>query len=509
LSCLDKFIGDAIKAAETAPWGVDIKNYTPGSNYRVSGTGTSHGMGNNFASHLWAYLKQANGLTSGLETALNNSTIVQSDNKVAQAFLNCTGGYDGVTRKPTVYARYQIGGAIDFNENVDSYNLGNGCDAGTVYLKDDCSFVSLQAAQNSKNSKRQLCGNTKIDLTLSTPLSLVWSSAVTEEPSRIVSFKLNPHSEATRWMWRASSSLPLLVYDRDHTGGITSAEQLFGSWTFGGKHSASSEEKRPAATPWRDGYEALSTLDTDHDGAISGAELAPLGLWFDENRDGVSQSGEVKTLAEVSVKALYYNPDATEKGAIIANKGYERVVKGKVEVLPSIDWYEKALKAGPGELLESEGGAASDGARSDQIGEQVSEHRNSDTPRLFGVWGWTIDKSSDESSQGSAASGYLSLEAFEDKVFGATISQVDVSGDEKVAGFVSFKHFIGSVGKADTGQPEVKFTVKVASGATLTNTATLSTDGKTLNGKTVVTNSQESTTGSYEYTWNARRLTKY
>jgi hypothetical protein len=250
-------------------------------------------------------------------------------------------------------------------------------------------------------------------------------------------------------------------------------------------------------------------LDKDLDGEVSGAELDPLALWFDDNRDGISQRGEVRTLADVSVTTLYYNPDKTEQGAIIASKGYERVVDGKAIVLPSMDWYEKGLKAGPGDLLESESGSVSDSASSKQTSKQVSKTQNGETSRLFGVWGWAIDTSSNGSSEASRASGYLSLDPLENGVFGTTISQVDVSGDPKLAGMVGFKHFVGSLSKTEAGQQEVKFTVKVANGATLSNTATLSVDGKTLKGKTVVANSDNSTTGSYEYTWNAQRLTKY
>ena len=39
---------------------------------------------------------------------------------------------------------------------------------------------------------------------------------------------------------------------------------------------------------------SLALLDTNHDGKLSGKELDALALWFDKNRDGVSQPGEVK-----------------------------------------------------------------------------------------------------------------------------------------------------------------------------------------------------------------------
>ena len=64
-------------------------------------------------------------------------------------------------------------------------------------------------------------------------------------------------------------------------------------------------------------------------------------MWFDKNRDGVSQPGEVESLSSLGVTALYYKPDRTDpkSGDIRADLGYERVVNGKLVKGPSVDWF--------------------------------------------------------------------------------------------------------------------------------------------------------------------------
>ena len=51
-------------------------------------------------------------------------------------------------------------------------------------------------------------------------------------------------------------------------------------------------------TQWENGFEALGSLDTDRDGELRGSELDPLALWFDRDRDGVAQPGEVTSIVE-------------------------------------------------------------------------------------------------------------------------------------------------------------------------------------------------------------------
>ena len=78
---------------------------------------------------------------------------------------------------------------------------------------------------------------------------------------------------------------------------------------------------------------------------ISGKELDALALWFDKNRDGISQPGEVKSLSSLGVVALYYKPDRTDpkSGDIRADLGYERLVNGKLIKGASVDWFAQTF----------------------------------------------------------------------------------------------------------------------------------------------------------------------
>ena len=73
-------------------------------------------------------------------------------------------------------------------------------------------------------------------------------------------------------------------------GSITSGLQLFGSVTFW--------------MFWRQGYDALRSLDDDGDGQIAGPELRGLALWHDRNANGRSDPGEVRPVGEWGIVSL-------------------------------------------------------------------------------------------------------------------------------------------------------------------------------------------------------------
>lgn len=91
------------------------------------------------------------------------------------------------------------------------------------------------------------------------------------------------------WTW-ITPEAGWLVYDADDRGTITSALQLFGGVTFW--------------LFWSNGYEPMRALDDDGDGELSGVELQHLAIWHDRNRDGVSDRGEVQSLAAHGIVAL-------------------------------------------------------------------------------------------------------------------------------------------------------------------------------------------------------------
>jgi hypothetical protein len=112
----------------------------------------------------------------------------------------------------------------------------------------------------------------------------------------------------TGWV---SSSDGLLVMDRDHDGQINDGSELFGS---------STQLSNGARAP--DGYAALRELDSNHDGAISAddAAYADLRVWVDSNSDGVTETGELKTLASLGISQISTNTSVgtgTDNGNIL------------------------------------------------------------------------------------------------------------------------------------------------------------------------------------------------
>jgi hypothetical protein len=101
--------------------------------------------------------------------------------------------------------------------------------------------------------------------------------------------------ENTAWI---ENSDALLVNDVNNDGIINNASELFGNYT---KNSDGSIAKS--------GYQALSYYDTNSDGVVNATDtrFSELKLWIDSDQDGVTDSGELKTLSEMGVTSLKLN----------------------------------------------------------------------------------------------------------------------------------------------------------------------------------------------------------
>jgi hypothetical protein len=96
----------------------------------------------------------------------------------------------------------------------------------------------------------------------------------------------------TGWV---SSGDGLLVMDRNHDGQINDGSELFGSST-----TLSNGQKAA------DGYSALREMDANHDNVIDQNDAAfnDLRVWVDGNSDGVTETGELKTLASLGITQI-------------------------------------------------------------------------------------------------------------------------------------------------------------------------------------------------------------
>jgi hypothetical protein len=94
----------------------------------------------------------------------------------------------------------------------------------------------------------------------------------------------------------------LLVLDRNGNGLIDNGRELFGDATpLNGNGTLDL-----AAGIAAHGFQALDKEDTNRDGIVSAADarFANLRMWRDLNRDGVSQAGELTTLATEGIVSI-------------------------------------------------------------------------------------------------------------------------------------------------------------------------------------------------------------
>lgn len=98
-----------------------------------------------------------------------------------------------------------------------------------------------------------------------------------------------------------------LVWDPDWRGEVRSGFDMIGQRTW--------------SVFWSDGFEALRALDDDRDGELTGGELGGLALWRDENRNGVSDPGEVLPANVHGIAGLAVRGETTRTGLITAPNG--------------------------------------------------------------------------------------------------------------------------------------------------------------------------------------------
>lgn len=119
------------------------------------------------------------------------------------------------------------------------------------------------------------------------------------DASARVEFDLGGIGDQRIWPWLKPAAA-WLVWDGEDNGNIRDGRQLFGTYTWG--------------VFWRDGFEALSMLDDNNDGVVSGAELKNIAVWQDRNGNAVSDGGEVLPLSEAGIKSLRCTADGEEDG---------------------------------------------------------------------------------------------------------------------------------------------------------------------------------------------------
>jgi len=139
-------------------------------------------------------------------------------------------------------------------------------------------------------------------------------------PEAAVGFDLDGSGLPRKWGW-ITPKAAWLVYDDAGSGQITSALQMFGNVTFW--------------IHWRDGYAAMSSLDDNGDGVLSGEELRGLALWQDRNSNGISEAGEVRPVETFGIFSISCRSQTYSAGMSWQPQGV-RFVDGSTR--PTYDW---------------------------------------------------------------------------------------------------------------------------------------------------------------------------
>ncbi len=408
-------------------------------------------------------------------------------------------------------------------------------DASHLWFMDaNCRYSTLIANQ-------RICGMGGISFS---PISLILGGKDSFErnSSTVVPFSLSPNKEKRYSLWRASADAPLLVFDPAHSGAIQSPEQLFGNYTFGGKGGSSgrtpiSLTQRQGSTefsPWDNGFDALATLDLNKDGEISGAELNDLGLWFDANKNGVSEKGEVRTLQSERIKRLFFRNYRVVPGTqdLALEVGYERIDdSGHTSQGRAIDWFAEVFSSKQEAVaalsVASHSNQSSDinnrrdeGLKSAQISSLGnSKHASIDpahfTPKsvtkhtldISGYWAWALlDKDGDKNP------GFFAISQDQDgSVEGFSIIESQLGSTVPTSRrAVSFLPLKGSIQKNEAGELEFSYRIFEKNGEGFASgIAYLSPDGTMLAGNTnqsFVVQGKPPRAVAVEYSWVANKL---
>lgn len=382
-------------------------------------------------------------------------------------------------------------------------------------------FVDDQCKYRETTPDTKICGFAGYSWS---PISLMLDDESSlENDMNVVEFSLAPTSSSNFTLWKGSAQAPLLVYDPENVNLVTSATQLFGNYAFGGKTDTLDEYRKIKDQPWQDGYKALALLDRNKDQKVSGDELADLKLWFDYNRNAVSEKGELKKLAEVGIVTLYYsNPTSIENGKDIhMNVGFDMIKDGVKVTRPTIDWYTESFdsKNEAAVALRAKFGAkratlVSDNQISDSAtGKNSSEIKINEndpiTKNISGYWTWTLSGKAEKLGPGffvfgqDSESGEITARSIMETVLSKN-SQKLRSAMASIPG--EGHAYLDSEGKL---RATVTFSDKSTGGSSIT-TAKLSDDGMMLRGTT--TQSYEVKVGekvqkaSLDYEWIATRI---
>jgi hypothetical protein len=348
---------------------------------------------------------------------------------------------------------------------------GNGTASTTVYLQSDCRPVEKWRQEAIKKCAAGVLKTSLEFNTYTSPISLLWGKNV--KIKDVVSrskFPLNP-KEAGKWfIWRGSGKTPLVVWDPEGKGIILGANQLFGNYTF---------DKE-----WKNGYEALASLDKDNNKWLEGDELKNLALWFDFNQDGNSDTGEVRKLSDVGVTALgtQISQHDTKNGHIFADQGFKRTVGTQVIEGRSVDWFSSSVEGQFG--LEALYGGVDE--KPDAKSPNLVQAAADGSQEISGFWDWRMVDLSGEELPENMPYGSLTLIVSDKGVSGTSYVPQQLAPNKSGMGEKLIVSSIkGELSNFHGKNKGVTFSTVTPDGGKVESKAVLSSDGAQLYGETV------------------------
>ena len=135
--------------------------------------------------------------------------------------------------------------------------------------------------------------------------------------------------ERTGWIARNDG---LLVRDLNDDALINNGGELFGEGTLLANGRRAS-----------DGYQALSIMDSNHDGLVNklDKDFGSLKVWQDANGNGISDKGELKSLTELGIAELSLQAKAStvmDNGNLIGLMGGYTTADGSVHTMGDV-WF--------------------------------------------------------------------------------------------------------------------------------------------------------------------------
>lgn len=134
-------------------------------------------------------------------------------------------------------------------------------------------------------------------------------------------------SHATGW-----TTDGFLVRDINKDGVINNGSEVFGDHTL-----------KQDGTKAKHGFNALSDLDSNHDGKIDKQDLLfkELKVWQDSNKNGISEQQELKTLDQFNIDSLnlnYHEPNQTLQGGRLFQLATYTKTDGSTHQMGDVDF---------------------------------------------------------------------------------------------------------------------------------------------------------------------------